>query len=385
MPIKKIALVVSHPIQHFCPQYASFAQNKLVEFKVLFASTLGLNKYVDPNFKKEIAWKTIDLNQFDHVFLNGNKLIASNKDIDAPGLDGELGSFKPDLVIIYGYFQKLQRRAHRWAKRHGVRLAYISDSELRQQRSLIKRWIKYLFIRIFFSEVNYFLSVGDANEEFYSYHGVKQIQMLRMHFPIDIANYSKSFEQKDSLRKNVREQYKIDEGEVVLSVVGKLVIWKNQDHIIKAIAMLEKTGIYCHLFIVGSGETEEFLQSTAKILSKSKVHFTGFVDVENLPAYYAATDIYVHPASVEPHSIAISEAIFMGCPVVVSNRSGSYGVTDDVQENKNGLVFEFGNVNELAAKLKSLIVDSDLRKRFTDHSIQISHRFQQQAHVGVLN
>ncbi len=52
----RIAIVISHPIQHFCPQYVSFTQNKNVELKVFFASTLGYKKYVDVNFGKEISW-----------------------------------------------------------------------------------------------------------------------------------------------------------------------------------------------------------------------------------------------------------------------------------------------------------------------------------------
>ena len=43
----KIAIVVSHPIQHFCPQYVSFAKNKDIELKVFFGSALGHKKYTD--------------------------------------------------------------------------------------------------------------------------------------------------------------------------------------------------------------------------------------------------------------------------------------------------------------------------------------------------
>ena len=59
--IIRVALIVSHPIQHFCPQYVSFAKNKDVVFKVFFGSALGLKKYYDPNFKKEISWANLKL------------------------------------------------------------------------------------------------------------------------------------------------------------------------------------------------------------------------------------------------------------------------------------------------------------------------------------
>ncbi len=82
----RIAIVVSHPIQHFCPQYASWAKNSRVILKVLFASALGYKKYIDPNFGQEISWNNLRLNEFDHVFMNGDAVIPSNKDIDAVSL-----------------------------------------------------------------------------------------------------------------------------------------------------------------------------------------------------------------------------------------------------------------------------------------------------------
>ena len=65
----KIGIVVSHPIQHFCPQYVSFAENRNIHLKVFFGSALGHKKYTDKNFKQEIAWGNLHLDKFDHVFL----------------------------------------------------------------------------------------------------------------------------------------------------------------------------------------------------------------------------------------------------------------------------------------------------------------------------
>ena len=167
MPVKpRIALVVSHPIQHFCPQYVSFAKNKNVAFKVFFASALGKEKYFDENFRKEISWGNLQLDKFNHVFLNGDAVVPSDKNIDAVSLEEELVIFKPDIIITYGYFQKLQRRAYRWAIANTVKLAYISDSELRHSRSKLKDFIKQFYVKRYFSKIDYFFTVGDANEEF---------------------------------------------------------------------------------------------------------------------------------------------------------------------------------------------------------------------------
>ena len=380
----RLAVVISHPIQHFCPQYVSFSQNPSVELKVFFGSAIGYKKYVDENFKREVSWSNLQLDRFSHCFLNGERVLQPDKNLDAPLLEKELKSFQPDLLFTYGYFQKLQRRAHRWAVKNKVPMAYISDSELRHYQPVWKEWLKSFFLRRYFAPVSYFLTMGDANEDYYKRHGVSPDKFLRMHYPIDFEMYRKSFLNKDLLRLAIRRQYAIGEEEIALCVVGKLVPWKNQDHIIEAMTILESEGIYAHLFVIGSGELQSKLEQKAQALKKCQVHFTGFVKADELPAYYAATDIYVHPASLEPHSVAVSEAIIMGCPIIISDHCGSYGPTDDVQEGKNGFVYEFGNIPGLADKIKKLITDKQTRKDFGLYSHNSGMRFQENSHFHML-
>ncbi len=379
-----IAIVVSHPIQHFCPQYVSFAENENIQLRVFFGSALGYKKYVDENFKQEISWGNLQLERFDHVFLNGEVALPSDKNLDAVSVEMELAAFAPDLMIVYGYFQKLQRRAYAWATKNNVPLAYISDSELRHHDNPLRRLVKSVFLRRYFSRISYFLSVGDANEAFYAKHGVSAKKMLRMHFPIDVQQYSESYQYKDVLRTEIREQYCIPDEDIVVAVVGKLAPWKSQEHLIDALLLLEEEGLYIHLFILGSGVTMDLLKKKAKRLVNSRVFFPGFVDTEVLPAYYAAADIYAHPASKEPHSIAISEAIYMGCPVVLSDRCGSYGDTDDVQPGRNGFVFPYADIKALANQIKRLAISQTEREKFGRASHTMAEGFQTSAHFNII-
>lgn len=380
----RVAIVISHPIQHFCPQYVSFAQNNEIELKVFFGSALGYKKYEDENFKTEISWNNLQLERFPHCFLNGDEVIQPDKDLDAPSLEKELERFHPDLLFTYGYFQKLQRRARGWAIKNRVSIAYISDSELRHPENIVKRWLKSFFLRRYFSPVRYFLTMGDANEAYYRKYRVPSEKFLRMHYPIDYRQYQKAFLQKEGLRLAIQNQYSIGENDLVLCVVGKLVAWKNQDHLIEALQLLEKEGVYVHLFIIGSGHMRAEWEEKARSLKKSKVHFTGFVKAEELPSYYAATDIYVHPASLEPHSVAISEAIIMGCPVILSDRCGSHGATDDVQEGKNGFVYPFADIKMLAGKIKLLLQDNEKRQAFSRYSHIKGSEFQERSNFEMM-
>lgn len=381
----RLAIIISHPIQHFCPQYASLAKHPSLQVKVFFASTLGFKKYIDPNFKKEISWGNLRLDEFDHVFLNGEESIPADKDLDAPALDDALTAFDPQLVMLHGYFQPLQRRAYNWAKAKGVRMSYISDTERRQKRNFLKECLKSIYLRRYFAPIDIFLTVGNANEAYYAFNGVARKKMVRMHFSIDRELYRDAYPQRQDFAAKIRARYEIGPHALVASVVGKLVTWKNQADIIAAMEKLDTMGIQLHLFIIGSGDTMDELKTRAAGLKKAKVHFPGFISPEELPAFYGASDIYIHPAAIEPHSLAISEAIYMGCPAIISDRCGSYGETDDVQPGKNGLVYRCGDIDGLVDAIRQLAEDPAMRIRFGLRSHEQGAAFQERSHGGFVH
>lgn len=379
-----IAIVVSHPIQHFCPQYISYNKLPNVNVKVFFASMLGYKRYFDANFGNEIVWNNLRIDEFKHVFMNGDEVLPSDKNLEALSLENELESFQPDAIITYGYFQKFQRACHKWANGNNIPLVYITDAENRQHRKWFKNFAKFFALRWYFKKIDYFFTVGNANEDYYKLYGINPKSFIRMHYPIDIEVYSKVFDEKGLHRKYIREKFGIPQDTFVISVVGKLVEWKNQSHLIDLLQNLESKGKKAHVVILGTGTTLEKLKTKAATLKSNVVHFAGFVDPIDLPKYYAASDLYLHPARIEPHSLAISEAIFMGLPVVLSDRCGSYGENDDVQEGKNGYVYAFANIEEMSSKVIKLMEDKVLYKTFSDYSVKISRVFQKRAHGGCL-
>jgi glycosyltransferase involved in cell wall biosynthesis len=381
----KIAIVISHPVQHFCPMYASWASIEGIELKVFFGSNLGAVKYIDINFNKEIQWNNLYLDNFSHEFLNANKTLESEPSLDSDNLDSKLSEFAPELLIHYGYFHKLAKHARSWAIKNKVKIAYISDAEHRQKRPFWKEILKFPFLYFFFKKEDYFFSVGDANEKYYSFYGVPKEKMKRMHFAIDIRNFDIAFENKKVLRNNFRNHHNISAQAIVLSVVGKLVDSKSQDHLIKLLLQLEQfyPSQMFHLLIAGSGPMEKQWKELATNIKHNKIHFLGFVSTSNLPTIYAASDIYVHPSMRDAHSLSISEAIYMGCPIIVSNTCGSWGDNDDVQIGKNGYVYQYGNLIELQQQIFQIINKNKL-ETFGEYSIEISRKFQQQAHFHMI-
>jgi len=69
--------------------------------------------------------------------------------------------------------------------------------------------------------------------------------------------------------------------------------------------------------------------------------------------------IYVQPSFWEALGLALQEAMFAGC-ACVGSRAG--GIPELIEENKTGLLFEPGNVAQLAAALETLIADEARRE-----------------------
>ncbi len=297
---------------------------------------MGREAYVDKNFGTKVSWGRLYLDEFDHAFLNGDQVLPADANLDAPSLDSALHEYAPDVVIVYGHFQKISRRAARWAQSNGCKLAYIADSEPRQSQSWKRRLLRPIRAR-YFKPFDYFLTVGDANEEFYIQHGVPSHRFIRMHFSIDKRLYDGAFANREQLAKSLRDKLAIPQDAIVVSVVGKLVSWKSQDHLIDLAIQMRTHHPTMRYLAIGSGPDEAAWRKRAEEQNVNEVIWTGFVSPEDLPAYYAATDVYLHPARIEPHSLAISEAIYMGRPVICSHTCGSYGDGDDVQVGLNGM------------------------------------------------
>ena len=378
----RVAIVVSHPIQHFCPQYSSWSRLPGVDLKVFFASKHGLSPYHDINFGTEVRWKlTLD---FDHLFLPGAEGRPVDKDTDSSDLDTRLAAFDPDVVICYGYAQKLQRRAIAWAKGRGTRLFMISDSELRHRRSWPVRLTKKLVIPTVLRKPDVFLTVGDANEAYYRNYGVGDHRLVRTFFPIDVGLFEEVLSRRCETRAEIRQRHGIPDDCIVVLMVGKLVGGKRQADLVQAISQLHGGSVKVIALLAGSGPDESALRALAAQGAADNIVFLGFVSPEALVDYYVGSDAYVHCSSVEAHSLAISEAVYSGLPVTLSDRCGSYGPSDDVRPGLNGYVYPCGDVGALAGKLARLAGCRELRDRMGAESRAIGLAAQALAHGKAL-
>ena len=379
----RLAIVISHPIQYFCPQYSSWTRLAGVDLRVFFASRQGLDTYLDEGFAAPVRWEGLTLD-FPHEFLPGAGDRPVTATLDAPAVEERLAAFRPHCVCVYGYSQRLQRRAAAWARRAAVPVLMCTDSELRHRRSWMKRTVKALVLPRLLGGVDRFLTIGDANEAYLRCYGVADDRFVRCCFPIDVASHDRALEARERMRAAVRERHGIPDHHRVLLMVGKLAAHKRQRDLVAFSNRIQRLPNDVTVVLAGSGAEEPALLRLARIRGPGGVVFAGFVQPQALAEYYCGADIYVHCSEHDPHPLAVSEAVYTGLPVVLSDRCGNHGATDDVRSGLNGYVYPCGDVAALATAVTRILASRERREAMGRASLRIGRGNQRLAHGEAL-
>ncbi|GIF71806.1 glycosyltransferase family 4 protein [Asanoa siamensis] len=165
----------------------------------------------------------------------------------------------------------------------------------------------------------------------------------------------------------VRARYGIGDRPVVVCV-SRLVPRKGQDALIRALPAIRATVPDALLLLVSGGPEYDRLRRLARSVGVADhVVFTRGVPWEELPAHYAAGDVFAMPCrtrnaglDVEGLGIVYLEASATGLPVVAGD---SGGAPDAVREGETGYVVDGRDTTQIADRVATLLADRDLARR----------------------
>ncbi|MGE0882715.1 MAG: glycosyltransferase family 4 protein [Blastocatellales bacterium] len=185
-----------------------------------------------------------------------------------------------------------------------------------------------------------------------------------IHNAVDLDRFSPSGEQLDL--DKLAGMLPAPDGTVRVAMFATMARWKGHEIFLQALAALPDE-LPIRAYIVGNAlyqtDGSQYslleLRRMAKDLGVShKVGFTGFV--ENVPAAMRACDIIVHASTQpEPFGLVIIEAMACGKPVIVSN---SGGAAELIEDGRNALTHQPGNVQGLMMRLNELVISKELRQ-----------------------
>ena len=161
--------------------------------------------------------------------------------------------------------------------------------------------------------------------------------------------------------------------EPILLHVGRIKKYKSVDHLLRAARLLKDRGLDFRVVIVGSGDDRPRLeQITREQALGEAVEFTGFISEEEKVNWYRRSAVLVENSVKEGWGLIVMEANGCGTPVVVAR---SPGLVDSSKDGVNGLFYEYGDIEDLAAKLDTLLVDDELRRRLGRQAIDWAHQW----------
>ncbi|RLI44918.1 hypothetical protein DRO64_03225, partial [Candidatus Bathyarchaeota archaeon] len=126
-------------------------------------------------------------------------------------------------------------------------------------------------------------------------------------------------------KERIRERYGIDKNAKIVLFVGRLDTYKGCKHLLLAFDIVARKIENAYLVLVGRGPLESTLRKTVtKLGLKSRVFFAGYVKDEELPYYYASSDVFVLPSISEHEGFGVVQLEAMACgkPVIATNIPG---------------------------------------------------------------
>lgn len=150
-----------------------------------------------------------------------------------------------------------------------------------------------------------------------------------------------------------------------LLTVGRLTYQKGYDIAIEAMKLLKDAGCPVRWYVLGEGDQRRRLEKQIARLGLQE-DFVLLGAVENPYPYYAQADIYVHATRFEGQSIAVWEALTLGCPIIISNCCGSGG---QIEGGKYGVSCEL-TPEGVARSVRGLLEDPEKRESLARRALE---------------
>ena len=194
---------------------------------------------------------------------------------------------------------------------------------------------------------------------------LKDVQDKTTFIPIGIEPLRTEGESVEKIRREL-------EGKKLVFSLGRLIPYKGYEHLIRAASYLPDE---YRVVIGGSGPLRNRLQDEIDRLGLSgKVTLAGYMKEEDLPAWFAAADVFVLPSVTKNEAFGIVqiEAMSVGTPVVATKIPGS-GVAWVNEDGVSGLNVNPGDPQAIAEAILAITKDEITRRSFSEGA---SRRFE---------
>lgn len=156
--------------------------------------------------------------------------------------------------------------------------------------------------------------------------------------------------------------------------LGRLTPQKSLSVLIKSAKTIIAKIPKVEIVIAGDGvDRGNLMRLTKKLGLQDKIKFLGKVTEEEKLNLYQKAWVFVNPSLIEGWGITTIEANACGTPVVASNVSG---LRDAVHNPHSGLLVPYGNTEEFAKSIVSILRNKEVRNKMSMESIEWAKKFE---------
>ena len=372
---KKVAFLISHPIQYLAPLFRKLSSANGIELTVLYCESYGIEERHHSEVGTIPAWDIPLLEGYKYKFLKNYSPSPSVFTVFFGlmnlGIVNELRKGEYDVVIVYGWNYFTNILAVVAAKLFGKKVMLRGDNPLSHEllKPDWKRWIKKGVLQYgIFKFVDVFLYVGEANKNFYKYYNVPDWKLIFAPHCVENERFHGEYLRLKHKRNELRKGLGLNEDGVVVIFVAILIDKKRPFDLLRAFEKVEsdkKT-----LIFVGDGYLRKELEDYVVEKKLKNVYFVGIKNQTELPYYYTMADIFVLPSGLgETWGLVVNEAMNFELPIIVSDLVGCR--EDLVKHGENGFVFKTDDLDELAGYMKMLMESEGTRRTFGKKSLEI--------------
>jgi glycosyltransferase involved in cell wall biosynthesis len=135
----------------------------------------------------------------------------------------------------------------------------------------------------------------------------------------------------------------------ILLYVGRISPDKGLDFLLEVYRSVISDKEDVNLLIVGDGP---YLPELRQRTDMDGVTFAGRIDHKDLPALYAASDLFLFPSTTDTFGRVVLEAQACGLPAIVSDRGGPQEI---VLQGRTGLIARAGDVADWSRKVENML------------------------------
>ncbi|MFN9661102.1 MAG: glycosyltransferase family 4 protein [Cyanobacteriota bacterium] len=363
-PRRRLAVLLTHPVQYFKPVFTGLAADAAIESRVFFGCDHGTTRSLDPDFGVAFAWDSAPTEGFPHTFLSREPLESLSRARSGLALARRASrlimAWRPDAVLIFSYSPLFLTASSVFLARRGSRLwlrAETSDSAL--ERSAWKERLRSLALRRFYRQFDHVFPIGSHSEAHYERLGVAAVRRSTALYAVDREFFERQVGVWQPRRQALRAELGLPPEALVLLFVGKISPVKDPLLIPAALERIRQEPASAdlwqrlHLVVVGDGLLRPALEAALQGALPGRHHAMGFQNQRELGRFYALADVLLLPSREgETWGLVVNEALQFGCGVICSDRVGS--AADLVAGRPWGRVHASGDAEGLAASIASL-------------------------------